>query len=133
MMQKSPHFTTIIFSKDRAMQLDATLNSFFRHCQDAEKSSIFVLYLTTSEHFEQQYQSLAVDYPNVAFLRQTHFRRDLLQVLSADISSKRDQYLFNCWSSLSVFSLQKKFIRRLHKKIILPQIGQLIPRIPADQ
>jgi len=37
----------LIFSKDRALQLDAALRSFLLHCKDPELSEIRILYTTT--------------------------------------------------------------------------------------
>jgi hypothetical protein len=71
----------IVFSKDRAMQLDATLRSFYAQCRDANSLSIHVLYLATDRHI-RQYQELIQAYPKVDFLPQKDFRKDLLSLLN---------------------------------------------------
>ena len=38
-----PETTVIIFSKDRALQLDGTIRSFYRHCCDPQNSFINIL------------------------------------------------------------------------------------------
>ena len=72
----------VVFSKDRAMQLDAALQSFFLCCQDPELVQIKVLYLTTSEQQRQQYQVLQQDYPEVTFIEETDFKAQTLALLN---------------------------------------------------
>ena len=75
---------TILFSKDRAMQLDAVLHSFFLHCLDAtETTQLYVIYKSSSARHAAQYQRLETDYPAVRFIRQGKFRRDLLNLLNS--------------------------------------------------
>lgn len=72
----------IIFSKDRAMQLDATLRSFFLHCQDADQAKISILYMATKERYACLYKTLMSDYPQVTFIEQSNFRKDTLSILN---------------------------------------------------
>ncbi len=69
-------------SKDRAMQLEATVRSFFKHCKDADQLRLKVLYTTSSNFHEAQYQQLKHEYPAVDFVRETSFKKDFLAVLS---------------------------------------------------
>jgi hypothetical protein len=75
----------IVFSRDRAMQLDATLRSFFLHCEDADRASIIVLFQATNAMHAAQYAELARrDYAvarKVRFVREENFRADLLREL----------------------------------------------------
>lgn len=71
----------IVFSKDRAMQLDALLRSFFSHCMDANQISLKVLYTGSSEVFLDQYSELAAEYPMVDFILQNDFKQDVLCLL----------------------------------------------------
>lgn len=70
----------IVFSKDRALQLDATLRSFFLHCADA--AQVTVLYKTSSPRHAAQYQRLQNHYPGVKFVEEKDFRSDLLDLLN---------------------------------------------------
>jgi hypothetical protein len=70
----------IIFSRDRAMQLEAVLHSFYLHCSDADSADIHVLYLATDDRHKLQYRSLAATYPRVFFTPQKKFRKDLLAI-----------------------------------------------------
>lgn len=68
----------IIFSMNRAMQLDATLRSLYFHCADVESMEIYVLYRTTDTIYTRQYEELIERYPHVRFVVEKNFRQDLL-------------------------------------------------------
>jgi hypothetical protein len=73
----------LIFSYNRAFQLDATLRSFLRHCKDTELLDLNVLYLTSSPLHARLYDQLIQEYathPNIVFVEQRHFRRDVIQM-----------------------------------------------------
>lgn len=75
----------IVFSKDRAMQVHATLQSFFAHCKEADDLRVTILYKCSSEQHARQYLELAQlwgSHTNVVFTRQSHFRRDVVRILS---------------------------------------------------
>ena len=67
-------FTSIVFSKDRALQLDLTLNSIKSHipCTQYEYPihRIDVLYTTSQEH-ENSYQTLIKEHEDVNFVKQS--------------------------------------------------------------
>lgn len=73
----------IIFSRDRAMQLDATLKSFFRHCSDPECAEIVILYKTTNDQHLHQYKKLEYEYQSrgVLFEEENSFGDDFLRIL----------------------------------------------------
>jgi len=71
----------LVCSKDRAMQLDATLRSFFLHCQDAELAKVSVLYLATTHQARLQYTRLQEEFPTVQFVAQSNFHLDVLNIL----------------------------------------------------
>lgn len=70
----------LIFSKDRAMQLDAVLKSLALHCRDIRDVDLKVIYRTTSPRHERQYRDLMKDHPLVEFIKEVDFR---VQVLDA--------------------------------------------------
>jgi len=77
--------TGILFSRNRAMQLDGTLRSFLKHCQDADLIEIYVIYFATEEIHKRQYTQLILDfqgYKNIYFYPQDDFRSDLLRLLT---------------------------------------------------
>ncbi len=74
----------IVFSRDRAMQLDATLRSFHLHCQDADAITLHVIYKTTNQRHAKQYAQLAEAYAaagTVHFVEETDFRQDVVRLL----------------------------------------------------
>lgn len=83
----------IIFSKDRAMQLDAALKSFFLHCVEPGQISLKVIYAGSSEFFLKQFLVLQYEYPEVDFIPQRDFSQDLLRALGISIKPWRHQVL----------------------------------------
>jgi hypothetical protein len=75
----------ILFSYDRAMQLDAVLQSFFLHCYGVEQIKIDILYKTSSDQYTRQYHTLINEYSlekNIEFHCQNNFHRDVLNLLN---------------------------------------------------
>lgn len=60
------------------MQLDALLRSFFMHCKDSDCIDMAVLYLATSSNYEQQYEKLMKANDKVTFIKQTDFRKQVM-------------------------------------------------------
>jgi hypothetical protein len=82
----------VVFSRDRAMQLDAALASFSTQCAEADAVSITVLYAASSLTFERQYEVLEKSWPGalrITFRRERDFRADLLGILGADKRGSR--------------------------------------------
>ena len=71
----------IVFSKDRAMQLDATLRSFFLHCTDPARVMLKVIFTGSSGLFLSQYDRLKAEYRGVDFIAQTDFRWNMYDLL----------------------------------------------------
>ncbi|MCX6135379.1 MAG: glycosyltransferase [Ignavibacteriales bacterium] len=73
----------IVFSKDRAMQLECMLNSLFVCCEDPSALAVKVLYATSGPLHLKQYQRLMKDYESVEFVRETLFKTDLLSMIGS--------------------------------------------------
>ncbi len=71
----------VVFSKDRAMQLDATLRSYFARCTDAAVVTLQVLYVASDATHRAHYQQLAHDYPQVRFIPERDFRADVFTLI----------------------------------------------------
>lgn len=75
----------IIFSKDRAMQLDALLRSFDQYAPEVFRR-VFVLYCSSTPEFAAGYEMLFAEYPSecvdVRGVKETSFRHNLLALLS---------------------------------------------------
>jgi hypothetical protein len=77
--------TALIFSRDRAMQLDGLLRSLRLHCAEAEQTPITILYLAGSPAHAEQYRQLARElagWRTLRFVAQQDFRRDVLAALT---------------------------------------------------
>jgi len=72
----------VVFSKDRAMQLEAMLRSCRRHCRDFDAARVAVLYAASDKRHEDQYRQLQAVFESIAFVRETDFKKDLLALLS---------------------------------------------------
>ena len=75
----------LIFSRNRALQLDATLRSFLLHCGDAQTTNVRVLYTTTDPMHHQQYEELIHEYKKysfIRFVREQDFRSNVLTILA---------------------------------------------------
>jgi len=73
--------TTLVFSKDRAMQLQATIESFKLHCRDSDAAELVVLFKTSNEMHRGQYEKLKERFAEVAFLEETDFSKQVLSVV----------------------------------------------------
>src|SRR3990167_5241609 len=75
----------VIFSKDRPMQLDATIRSIKINTQGFF-DSIKVLFKPTNE-FEIGYDIVKMEHPDVFFIREQNFREDVDFMLRGDFTS----------------------------------------------
>src|SRR5690242_7559406 len=73
----------IVFSRDRAMQLDAFLTSVQLHAS-AAYTSMWVLYTTTADRHRESYARLEEIYPDVEWVEESSFRDDLINVVSTE-------------------------------------------------
>ncbi len=111
----------VVFSKDRAFQLEGTLASFFARCKDHELAKVYVLYRTTSPHIAAQYESLKFSYPSVTFVEEISFKQQLhalmlsryILFLVDDNIFVRDFSLFNTIRGLEHFPTAIGFSLRL--------------------
>ena len=73
----------LVFSMDRALQLDCALRSFLLHCKDHKSVKLFVIFKTTSELHALQYAQLKLDYRHnnlIIFVEEAQFQRQVLGV-----------------------------------------------------
>jgi len=71
----------LVFSKDRAMQLHAVLASLRRHGRDADGLRLHVIYKATDGRHRRQYAQLAREFPDVVFVSEVDFQRQVTDVL----------------------------------------------------
>lgn len=70
---------TIIFSRDRALQLDLTLKSLYANTD--EYMDIHVIYTCSNDRHEKSYEILKKEHKFVDFVREIDFKTDLLRLL----------------------------------------------------
>jgi len=109
-----------VFSRDRAMQLDAALRSFYLHCQDIQLAEIHVLYRASTPGYEAQYRLLEQAYPQVFFVSEKNFREDVEGMLLScyeRVSQRRWYRFVSKINRLLLFdnSFIAKIARRLAK------------------
>jgi glycosyltransferase involved in cell wall biosynthesis len=74
--------TAIIFSKDRALQLDGLLRSLMEHVIELDDAAIHVLHAASNARHQAQYSRLASEYPAVDWVAESDFKPDLLRIAS---------------------------------------------------
>jgi len=77
---------TLIFSKDRPLQLDLCLRSYFDKCVGHENTDVYVLFKATSDRYLDAYLELSEDFIEVTFFQENSFKDNLLAILN------REQY-----------------------------------------
>ncbi len=110
----------IVFSKDRALQLDATLRSFFSHCKDVREGvSVHVIYKNSNELHAHQYQELSRLHPRVQFVQQKDFRWDLIQILAPSQISLRGRFFHKLLAAIgSIGSSKNSRIEMVTRRLL---------------
>ena len=115
-------FNVLIFSRNRAMQLDATLRSFYLHCIDSQLARIQVLYSISGDLHSSQYELLKKQFRGVDFVKQTEFRTDVLN-LTNPLPQNRSPRFYDFLVAVTRSIYQVK--SRLLKKLIRHSLGRL--------
>ena len=72
----------LIFSKDRPMQLAATIESFSMQCFDSEGIKLHVLYKASNNIYRAQYDTLKNEFADIRFIEETDFKAQTLSIIS---------------------------------------------------
>ena len=96
----------LIFSKDRAMQLLALLESLESQCLDFEESIVTILYRTTSTQHQKQYIQIQKMFPSISFRREICLGMHLQNLATTDLSILQllqlNKVLHNTWIFLFI-------------------------------
>ena len=77
----------IIFSKNRAAQLELFIRSFNKYVKNPTNYLIKVIYTYDEDKFEKGYEKLInMNYPNVQYIKETNFKQDIINCL--DLTKK---------------------------------------------
>ncbi|RLI59814.1 MAG: hypothetical protein DRO67_09560 [Candidatus Asgardarchaeum californiense] len=68
----------VIFSKDRACQLDALLRSLYEHLKI--DYDVVVLFDYSNKEYSLGYEKIMTRYPNISFVKETNFYEDTLRI-----------------------------------------------------
>lgn len=79
--EKTNQIIGLIFSKDRAMQLEGTLRSFYMHCKDTQSTDLTVIYKTSNALHDKLYDALKKEYSNVVFIKEKDFKEQVLPLI----------------------------------------------------
>lgn len=88
----------VIFSKDRAIQVHALIESYLRKVENPKE--MFILYTCSNIEHEESYEELNLLYANnslIYFIREKNFRKDLIKLIKQRNSNK---VLFGCDDTL---------------------------------
>lgn len=109
----------LIFSKDRAMQLDATLSSFFFHAQDADFIRLTVLYSASTTLHQEQYERLKQEYiGRVEFVPEFNFQQQVFEILLSDLPANIQRY-YRFIQKLGLFVPRSVLLKRLSSSCVL--------------
>ena len=71
----------LVFSMNRALQLDACLRSLARHCTDHGQCHKRVVFRCSNDRHAAQYRTLQTEHPDVEFVAESDFCCDLLSAI----------------------------------------------------
>ncbi|MBI5965998.1 MAG: hypothetical protein HY863_21165 [Chloroflexi bacterium] len=128
--------TILLFSKDRAMQLDAVLRSFFLHCQDAKgNADIRVIYKVSNELHAQQYNELSQLYPQAKFIEQKNFRQDLIECIVHSHNSPWKSFFYKILARIGSIgsSTDSRVDAVMSRFVDLPKIRILKMLLPKNK
>jgi len=71
----------IVFSKDRACQLELFLRSMKEFFKEFDKCSINILYKASNSLFEEGYEKLKKEYSKIEFVNETDFKSNIIDII----------------------------------------------------
>jgi glycosyltransferase involved in cell wall biosynthesis len=75
------NMTGLIFSRDRAMQLRAVIESLLLHCRDHGRIELRVLYKASNQLHRRQYDKLKTEFCDVCFIEEIDFHDQALGLI----------------------------------------------------
>jgi hypothetical protein len=98
---------TILWSKNRAAQLDLTLNTYKKYFKDWREQKLNVIYTFSNTFFEQGYNIVKKHHPEFNWVRETNFRQDTLNCYN-NADEKYTSFLVDDDVFVDSFSLDDK-------------------------
>jgi len=112
----------IVFSKDRAFQLEACLRTLLAQCRDAKEIPIRVLWTASHSKHRQSYVDLRDSFrhlANIEFIEEASFRSDLIVILGGIARESWRDHLVRHLEKLSA-SWPRNFIQPLMNLLLRP-------------
>lgn len=81
-LTQSSDIIGLIFSKDRAMQLQAVIDSFFLHCVDPDRIQLKILYKASDKLSRSLYDKLKSKFANVTLIEESAFRQQVIDIVT---------------------------------------------------
>lgn len=78
-LPRHPIVSVLVFSKDRALQLEAMLRTFYQCCADAELADVNVIYAASTEAHALQYATVADVLSRARFRPERNFHEDTIR------------------------------------------------------
>lgn len=72
---------TIVFSKDRPLQLHLCLKTYFEKCVGHENTDVYVLCKATNDRHYKAYQKLQLEFTKIFIIYEANFKTDLLRLI----------------------------------------------------
>lgn len=109
----------IVFSKDRACQLDACLSSMKKYHKDLDSCDVSILYTYSNDKFKKGYDLLIDKYPEFNFVKETSFKDDLTKIYFGSTNEYVSFFVDDIiWKDTFSFS-DKEFVKFKNDKSIL--------------
>jgi hypothetical protein len=124
---------SVVFSKDRAFQLDAFLRSYRDHVLPL--NLVYVLYLATDDRHRAAYHQVFASHPHAIPLTQTSFKTDLLAMLPATghvVFFVDDQIFTRAWDVEAIPGLSLRLGLNLAHCYPL-NVAQQVPPVELEQ
>lgn len=77
-----PDLHTILFSKDRACQLDLTLSTYKNHFKEWRDNKLTILYTFSSNEFKFGYDKVKKLHPEFTWVMETNFRQNTVAIFN---------------------------------------------------
>jgi hypothetical protein len=98
----------LIFSTNKAMQLEACIRSIKDNYKDFQKSLVTVLYRATNKSFARGYDIVKEYHPDVNFVQETDFRIQVLENLYSNFAQNNSYSMFLADDDLFISSFSLK-------------------------
>lgn len=115
----------ILWSKDRAAQLDLTLQTYKKHFKEWESQSLNIIYKVSNDQYNDGYNMVKLLHPEFNFVKETNFRTNTLDMI---FSSKKEYTAFLVDDDVFIddFTLESKEFKEFDDN---PLIATISPRM----